>query len=257
MRCTARSCKVSLTHGGPSIVASTYKMPCESGSTEHVVSLGVCDWLTNAVPECRRFSCRSARHVPRLQQIVADAGKPRTHLMCQVHRGAWAAVLLRISGVFAQAVRAAYAAFKWSGFAMIPMSSLLSFHEMCLQAFCKDVLQQPAEEMPCNLRERALPRIAMRSYWLQAYGHRITPKMKFAMYSQADFAERYGSTEEAIEEWRQHCLHSPEGRLYGGDSKDAGVDRWAPQNLCTSATAGYQDTIHASSSCCVGPWLAA
>ncbi len=179
-------------------------------------------------------------------------------MLCARVGDAWAAVaavLLCISDVVAQAARAVLVAGKYSGFAMIPLSSLLSFHEMCLQAFCKDVLQQPAEEMPSNLRERALPRFAMRYYWLKAHGHRITPKMTFANHSQDHFAERYGSTEEAIEEWRQHWLHSPEGRLYGGDSKDAGVDRWAPQNLCTSATAGYLYTIHASSSCCVGPWL--
>ncbi len=102
------------------------------------------------------------------------------------------------------------------------------FRMICLQAFCKDVLQQPAEEMPHRLRERALPRFAMRYYWLQAHGHRITPKMSFAEHSPAKFAARYGSTEEAIEDWRQHWLHSPEGRLYGGNSEDAGGDKWAP-----------------------------
>lgn len=40
----------------------------------------------------------------------------------------------------------------------------------------------------------------MRYYWLQAHGHRITPKVAFTRYSPASFAARYGSTEEAIEE---------------------------------------------------------
>ena len=90
------------------------------------------------------------------------------------------------------------------------------FHVIRLQAFCKDVLQQPAWEMPRNLRDRSQTRFAMRYYWLQAHGRRITPKMTFAEYSPAKFATKYGSTEEAIEEWRQHWLQSPEGRLYGG-----------------------------------------
>ncbi len=102
---------------------------------------------------------------------------------------------------------------------------------VCMQAFCKDVLQRPAEEMPSRLCNLALPRYAMRYYWLQAHGHRITAKMSFAEYSPAKFAERYGSTEEAIEEWRQHWLQSPEGRLYGGGGEGARVSRWAPQNL--------------------------
>ena len=85
-----------------------------------------------------------------------------------------------------------------------------------LQAFCKDVLRRPAEEMPRYLRTSALPRFAMRYYWLQGHGHRITPKMSFAVDSPAKFAARYGSTEEAIEQWRQHWLQSAEGRLYGG-----------------------------------------
>ncbi len=117
------------------------------------------------------------------------------------------------------------------------------------------MLQRPAEEMPCSLRGQALARFAMRFYWLQAHGHRITPEMNFMQYSPAKFAASHGSTEEAIEEWRQHWLHTPEGRLYGSNSEGAGVDRWAPQNLCTSAPTRCLNTIHVSASCCVGPWL--
>ncbi len=104
------------------------------------------------------------------------------------------------------------------------------FYVVCVQAFCKDVLQRPAKEMPHCLFNFALPRFAMRYYWLQAHGHLITPKMKFATYTPAKFAERYSSTEEAIEEWRQHWLQSPEGRLYGGSGEGADVNRWTLQN---------------------------
>ncbi len=131
---------------------------------------------------------------------------------------AWACMLLCTADVFVQASMAVIAALKWSGSETTPLFLLSSmFHVICLQAFCKDVLQQPAEDMPRDLRERALPRCAMRYYWLQARGHRITPKWSFARDSPAKFAERYGSTEVAIEEWRQHWLQSPEGRLYGGE----------------------------------------
>lgn len=126
--------------------------------------------------------------------------------------------------------------FTWSGFDMILLSLLSSmFHVICVQAFCKDVLQQPAEKMPHSLRNKALPRFALRYYWLQAHGHRMKPMMSFAVYSPAKFAAKYGSTEEAIEKWRQDWLHSPEGRLYGGEGEGAGVSGWAPQNLCHSA----------------------
>ena len=37
---------------------------------------------------------------------------------------------------------------------------------VCLQAFCTDVLQQPAEDKPRILHKQGLPRLAMRSYWL-------------------------------------------------------------------------------------------
>ncbi len=94
-----------------------------------------------------------------------------------------------------------------------------------MQAFCKDVLQQPAEEMPPALRFQALPRAAMRYYWLQTHGHRIGPKISFATLSPAKFAARYGTTEEAIEEWRQHWQHTPEGRLYGGEDTNVDGDR--------------------------------
>ena len=138
----------------------------------------------------------------------------------------WAGVLLFIADVFVQAVMAVLTAFKWSGSDTIPLSLLSTlFHIICLQAFCKNVLQQPVEEMPRYLRERALLRFAMRYYWLQAHGHRITSQYAFAMYSPAKFAARYGSTEEAIEKWRQHWLKSPEGLLYGGDIEGSGVER--------------------------------
>lgn len=117
---------------------------------------------------------------------------------------------------------------------MLPLSGLSSntitlclpnsiCYALRLQAFCNNVLQQRVEEMPLYLRIRALPRIAMRYYWLQAHGHRITPKLGFAMLSPARFAANYGSTEEAIEQWRQHWLQTPEGRLYGCDGADSGV----------------------------------
>lgn len=48
--------------------------------------------------------------------------------------------------------------------------------------------------------------------------------MNFAQYSPAKSAERYSSTQEAIEKRRQYWLQSPEGRLYGGGSEGAGVD---------------------------------
>ncbi len=128
--------------------------------------------------------------------------------------------------MFVQACMAVVAAKKWSGSETMPLFLLSSMvHTICLQEFCKDVLQLPAEEMPRLLRERALPRFAMRYYWLQAHGHHITPRFHFAEYSPAKFAERYGSTEEAIEEWRQHWLLSPQGRMYGGGGEGVCVSR--------------------------------
>ncbi len=61
----------------------------------------------------------------------------------------------------------------------------------------------------------------MRHYWLCNHGHSAaTFTLGFASHSPAKFAARYGSTEEAIEEWRQHWLQTPEGRLYGGSSAE-------------------------------------
>lgn len=96
-----------------------------------------------------------------------------------------------------------------------------------MQAFCKYVLQQPAEELLPILQQYALQRTAMRYYWLQNHSHQIHPKLSFAALSPAKFAARFGSTEEAIEKWRQHWQQTPEGRLYGGEGAD--VDGDAPQ----------------------------
>ncbi len=90
---------------------------------------------------------------------------------------------------------------------------------LCLQAFCTNVLQRPVDQMPPRMRHAALPRIAARYFWMQAHGHRTAAKLSFAAYSPAKFAAMYGSTEEAIEEWRQHWLQTPEGRLWGCDPR--------------------------------------
>ncbi len=104
---------------------------------------------------------------------------------------------------------------------------MLLCYVLRMQAFCKDVLQQPAEKMPPALQKPALQRTAMRYYWLQEHGHKITPKLYFATLSPAKFAARYGSTEAAIKEWRQDWQQTAEGRLYGGEGAD--VDGDAPQ----------------------------
>lgn len=79
----------------------------------------------------------------------------------------------------------------------------------------------------------------MRYYWLRNHGHSAaTLTLGFVIHSPAKFAARYGSTEEAIEEWRQHWLQTPEGRLYGGIAaedeagwlSEVGVS-WSQSNL--------------------------
>ena len=90
-------------------------------------------------------------------------------------------------------------------------------HVLGMQAFCTEVLQRPVEQMPQRMREAALPRIAARYFWMRAHGHRTFAKLSFVSLSPAKFAARYDSTEEAIEEWRQAWLLTPEGRIWGSD----------------------------------------
>ncbi len=88
-----------------------------------------------------------------------------------------------------------------------------------------------------------LPRIAMRYRWLQAHGLNIVGKAAFARLSPAKFAARHGSLEEAIEEWRQCWLQTPEGRLYGGNTEAADFDRWAVPQTCKSLLHGSTQSV--------------